>query len=323
MTDPDGIHALLSTLAQSSAAIVAIVGGFLVSRLVQLSSERGGLRRRLADAEGELQHVEQLYAEAHDYRLANSQEEFFRWVIEDLVKVEGEVDLGKFVENLIPRGSSPKEMGPYLEELVKRVATAREAIAQFVNDDEVADLELEELQKRGLVVPSTEVLIYVQVVYQLQQQLPIPHVNLGFMGSMPDPMFSAALSPSLVGSSFVATDARRLDESIRDEQQFDSRRTILAAEVKRVASEIRSLGRPAGVVAAIVILGIYSLLGVVAPVVAMTLSPDALDPWEAWLLVGLFVSGLVVVLIYIGWYAATLGTRGKSTSSDGGDGGNG
>jgi hypothetical protein len=34
-----------STLAESAAAIVAIVGGFLVSRLVALSSEREGLRR--------------------------------------------------------------------------------------------------------------------------------------------------------------------------------------------------------------------------------------------------------------------------------------
>jgi hypothetical protein len=41
---------LLATLAQSSAAVVAIVGGFLVSRLVQLSSEREGLRRQLVRA---------------------------------------------------------------------------------------------------------------------------------------------------------------------------------------------------------------------------------------------------------------------------------
>jgi hypothetical protein len=38
---------LLGTLAQSAASVVATVGGFLVSRLVQLSSEREGLRRQL------------------------------------------------------------------------------------------------------------------------------------------------------------------------------------------------------------------------------------------------------------------------------------
>lgn len=43
---------LLSTEAQSAAALVAIIGGFLVSRLVSLSSEREGLRRRRREVAG-------------------------------------------------------------------------------------------------------------------------------------------------------------------------------------------------------------------------------------------------------------------------------
>lgn len=53
---------LLSSLAQSTAAVVAIVGGFLVSRLVQLSSEREGLRRQLQHTLDELAHVNKAYA---------------------------------------------------------------------------------------------------------------------------------------------------------------------------------------------------------------------------------------------------------------------
>ena len=61
MSDPNW---LLSTLAQSTAAVVAIVGGFLVSRLVQLSSEKEGLRRRGANAQDELRQVTKLFEAA-------------------------------------------------------------------------------------------------------------------------------------------------------------------------------------------------------------------------------------------------------------------
>ena len=42
---------LLSTTVQSTAALVGIVGGLLISRLVSLSSERAGLMRRLQAVE--------------------------------------------------------------------------------------------------------------------------------------------------------------------------------------------------------------------------------------------------------------------------------
>jgi hypothetical protein len=42
---------LPSTVAQSTAALVAIVGGFMVSRFVSIDSEMSGARRRLEEAE--------------------------------------------------------------------------------------------------------------------------------------------------------------------------------------------------------------------------------------------------------------------------------
>ena len=48
MTEPSW---LLSTMAQSAAAIVAIVGGLLVSRVVALASEGEGLERRARELE--------------------------------------------------------------------------------------------------------------------------------------------------------------------------------------------------------------------------------------------------------------------------------
>lgn len=104
---------LLGTLAQSSAAVVAIVSGFLVSRLVQLSSEREGQRRQLVRAQDELKHATAAYGEAHEYRMANSRKDFYDWVIDDLIKADSSsLDRDALLVDHIPRGSSADEMAP-------------------------------------------------------------------------------------------------------------------------------------------------------------------------------------------------------------------
>ena len=70
--------------------------------------------------------------------------------------------------------------------------------------------------------------------------------------------------------------------------------------------EIDVIGRPAGVASAILILAVYSVLGIVAPVIVMGLGLATLAAWLEWLLVGLFVLGLATVLVYVFWYARTL-----------------
>ena len=90
---------------------------------------------------------------------------------------------------------------------------------------------------------------------------------------------------------------------------------MLETEVTRIKREIDLIGRPAGVISAIVILAIYSVLGIVAPVVVMGLGLATLAAWLEWLLVGLFVLGLSAVLAYIFWYAKTLNDPVSSDSA--------
>jgi hypothetical protein len=298
---------LLGTLAQSAAAVVAIVGGFLVSRLVQLSSEREGLRRQLVRAQDELKHVAALYDKAHEYRQANSRRDFYGWVINDLIKAgPATLDRGALLDR-IPRGSSAEEIAPYLDDLIDEIAQVKATLEKYVRRGDVDTLHIEDLRERGLQVPQAQENIYSCVADWRIEQLPRP--SSGFaMSRVPfgNQIFQAASSAEL----------RRLDDSIRDEQDLRSRKTMLEAEVARVKREIGLIGRPAGVTSAIVILAIYSVLGIVAPVVVMGLGWDPLAAWLEWLLVGLFVLGLSAVLAYIFWYAKTLNDPVSSNSPE-------
>jgi hypothetical protein len=293
--------ALLSTLAQSAAAVVAIVGGFLVSRLVQLSSEREGLRRQLVRAQDELKHVAASYGEAHEYRLANSRRDFHGWVIDDVIKTDPDtLDRDALLDGNIPRGSSAEEMAPYLDDLIDEVAQVKAAVGKHLHRDDVDTLRIDDLRERGLQVPPAQENTYSRVVDWVAEQLPRPR-SYGLMVTSPRIRFGDLINPTA-----RSAELRRLDESIRDEQGLHNRRAMLEAEVTRVKREIDLIGRPIGVTSAIVILAIYSMLGIVAPVVVLGFGPNTLAAWLEWLLVGLFILGLSAVLAYIFWYAKTL-----------------
>ena len=301
---------LLGTLAQSSAAVIAIVGGFLVSRLVQLSSEREGLRRQLNRAQDELRHVATSYDEAHEYRLANSWQDLYGWVIDDLIKADpATLDGDMLLDGKIPRGSSAEEMAPYLNELIEEVAQVKAAVEKYVRRDDVDTLHMDDLRERGLEVPEAQENTYSHVVDWVTGQLPRPK---SYPLTLEPPRIPYS---SLINPTARSAELRRLDESVRDEQDLCSRRTMLETEVTRIKREIDLIGRPAGVISAIVILAIYSVLGIVAPVVVMGLGLATLAAWLEWLLVGLFVLGLSAVLAYIFWYAKTLSDPVSSDSA--------
>jgi hypothetical protein len=289
MNDPGS---LLSTLAQSTAVFVAIVGGFLVSRLVAISSERDGLRRRYKETRDQLKHVTSDFREAHAYRLRNSQNDFRRWVLDELVGVAAEsVDREALLTDKIPRGSSRKEMAPYLEDLIERVKQVTDEITAQLERGDTSRLTLDHLEARGLVVRDTDRDIYLEVVDSIAEQLPRPQSQFGLMSDI-RPL-------RIVNPVTTATELRRLDESIQAEQELHARMRILETEAERLRTEIALAGRPIGVTPAIIILAVYSVVGIVVPVVVLTLHPKTLAGWASWLLVVLFVSGLFAVLAYI------------------------
>jgi hypothetical protein len=294
---------LLSTLAESAAAIVAIVGGFLVSRLVQLSSEREGLRRQLRQSRDELSHTDAVYTVAHDYRLGNSEEAFFGWVIDDLVRSDlVSLDASTLLDEHIPRGSTREEMSEYLDLLIDRVAAAKSNVGALLQPTDDDGLEMEDLRDRGLGFEDSEEEIYIALLAFVVESLPRRTRGFGQFA------MNGLSFPHIVSPAIQSTELRRLDESIREEQELQSRRALLRSNVERLKAEMERIGHPNGVTPAIVILGIYSLFGILAPVAALAIAPNSLATWVVWSLIGLFAVGLFAVLFYIFWYARSLNT---------------
>lgn len=302
MFDP---NPLLSTLSQSSAAMVAIIGGFLVSKLVAISSEREGLKRQLKSARQQLRRVQAGYDDAYIYRLQNSKDTFSDWITDDLVNAGlNEVNYTTLTSGNIPRGSSVEEMLPYAIELHERVKKAYKRISPMLVDTySDSDLDFDNLKHRGLKTAEADESIYEDVFYKLKSQLPErPIVN--FMGiPVKMPGLTSAVSLGAVRPVWShEIDARRLDESIREEQSLKEQLVAIESEISRLTYDLAKLGKPDGVLPAVLILSLLSLFGIVFPVVVMAFHPAKLPVLLVVALISTFIVGLISVLGYIVWY---------------------
>jgi uncharacterized protein YgiB involved in biofilm formation len=119
---------LLSTLAQAAAVFVAIVGGFLVSRLVAIASDRDGLKRRYTEARYQLGYARAAYDTAHGYRLARSQNDFRRWVPRELAFSEATPAPAARVESTDHAGLAPSSFPQSSE---RALSTRRRSLGSF------------------------------------------------------------------------------------------------------------------------------------------------------------------------------------------------
>lgn len=297
---------LLSSLAQSTAAVVAIIGGFLVSRLVQLSSEREGLRRQLQQTDDELGHARESHAAAHRRRLDRCRRAFFDDVIDDLAGADlSSLDRDALVADHLPVGSSDAEMREYLDALVVSLSRAQREVMALVRSDDTSRLSLDELRTRGLVVADADEDCYLAVVKAVAERLPAS--GYGMTG-----ITSSILSGIVIDPVGRAAEIRRLDDAIRDEQAVEGQLATYEALRERTLRSLSALGQPIGVRRAVLILALDALVGVVVPVAVLAAGISPLPTWAAWLLVGLFGAGLAAVLGYIVWYIQEL----REDSSD-------
>ncbi len=123
---PVDAHVLLSTIATAAAALVAIVGGLLVSRVISLASEQNGLAKRCDDLEADAAVAQARLAELDGRLLPLEIQECLDEVREDHVRGR-KVDVAKVIAECAPTRALD-EIGPALRRQAERFAAIRAAL---------------------------------------------------------------------------------------------------------------------------------------------------------------------------------------------------
>lgn len=284
---------LLATLVQSSAALVAIVGGFLISRVVDLASRRDQLASQIRELSASISLKGSAYAEqerAHTELLAVG---FFMDHFEDLMRaevsarrdmifdrhpvaaeeIEGQVLAlstrgEEVVFELHEAGKNSREM-PYLHEL------RRDQVVRFDDDEEWLWAHAWEVAEEAHRPPAH--------LSQGAYARIIGRINAG------------------VSSSYATENSRRLGVSASRLSTLVHESDVLRASMESARRDLESLSTPEEVSWAAHCLTWLALFGIGVPIVWMSTGQTSIQPALRGLLVGAFGVGVIwlVGIIYM------------------------
>lgn len=269
---------LLSTLVQSAAAVVAIVGGLIATRLVTLSAERAALKRRHAEAKD----AERLAVDLRRNRLTalDRFEARYLWraAEEDIfheITTKQAVDWQNHIDKW-GWDPSAEMIDEYLVPRVVLLSKFQAAIADGTDAE----------------FTSSQTDPWIRDMLGRAKQAWIPRRRTS----------SFDVTPISLGVS------RPINTSARDREQADleaelrdatDRLSIRQAETRAALHAMKSLGRPEGTRWAFGILAYVALVGIVAPLAIMSAGHVYVAVWVRLLLVGGFSLGLFAFIIYL------------------------
>jgi hypothetical protein len=303
---------LPSTVAQSTAALVAIVGGFMVSRFVSIDSEMTGARRRLEEAE-------QRHAVASEQK-DQIQAAITRRLARDFLTDARRID-ALIASETIPAAAdllatedttlSIAELQPHVVEAFEAVEEARR-IAE--REPDAKDLPGWTTARRAARVSRDDwdpirSCAYDKIVERKNaaarsREEREAHKNnpLAFRFGVP----ALTVPPFRARLPIVARDRSRMDR-LRDQREQSDRDVALSgAEVALARRAVDAIGRPRGLVWSLCVLTVLAALGLVIPVIELWGEPLAGDATDRLVTLVCFIVGLALLLGYFWIYAFVL-----------------
>lgn len=327
---PADVNWLLSALAQASAALIAIVGGLLVSRYVALHAEQQAARRRVEDLtrreqEAVFRHSESRHAldlhyidevlDSFDVFEAIMEHDFDPTVANVLEAADEDGDdldqelLAARLEEL------SSELQRALAEIYPLVPASKEHVswADFKREhsfaighreawewmyDQACDARRAEARKAEEEARSKT--RYGSMIPGYDTSDLLRNISIG--------------NPQLSGLRNVVSSQHEIAHvgSLRGRVDQADAEVRAVQQERRLANETYEATRqPEGFGLALQVLSVLAILGMAAPVIIMGFGPVTLPPWARAVVIGGFLAGVTLLLRFLFVYASFLREGGR------------
>lgn len=281
---------LYAASAAAAGALVAIIGGFLISRVVGLLAQKETLQLRQRELAQRLGLSSESLDAIHHERLAVSTDWFDQQHLNTIVEERGQVDVEAITGDSNFVGTTREEMRQVVE---RRAGQVQDAFAHI--EAAAPTGAINDLSELDLSIPGGEEDIWEAVALAITRSRQPPRANPLWL-AQPSVMVPVMPTPEIV--------YRRQDERIKDERQARAQVAALTAEVNLVDEELIRLGRGLPrLLMSIGILSYFALGSVALPLFLLArneVTDSAFPRWGVW---GLFVSGLCLIIGFLIWSA--------------------
>lgn len=296
------LNILIATTVTATAALIAIIGGFLISRVITLSSEQNGIRRRLREIKLSAQTQEHLLAEIEENLLAEDQEDF---ILDNYV----ELIFDKIpLEELLEHDENPyrkrtiKDLEPVVEELIQVEADLQEMFHNrgvSYSDDLPSEYSVF-FNKESLTVKHRE--YWYELLYD-EHRLRMDSKPKEARGMFDIPNLDVAPIRTFDRvSATIQTQAgeQAYQQKHRDRDTYKNELDYLKKQEEEQEQILRDYGKPQGMWGGLFVLIYASIVGIGYPI---TLLPYPLETYNdevtKHFILGLFFSLLVSLFVYL------------------------
>lgn len=272
------LTSLISAIISATAALVAIIGGFLVSRVISISNDQSFLKRTIDGLKTDIKHKKELLKEVNTYLFEDDLEDF---VTKDNLTL---LLKGRKLEEIIAEADytylTQEELSPYFDILIE----IKEEVENYLRSDEFETNSSDRLiEQKDMKHPdrSDWYKIMEEIVVDFYSPSPFSHISF--------------LSPSTTASANTEYRYKK-----REKEQLKNEIKILSSQKTEHESTINNYIEASWIWSGIGVLIYSSLVGMLYPA---TLLPYPInyynDAQTKILVITLFGSGLLSIFLYL------------------------
>lgn len=294
------LNLLIATVVTATAALIAIIGGFLISRVITLSSEQSGIRRRLREINIDIAAKEHLYIEAEENLLEEDREDFIYEHYKDLTIGKTPLEVVLESPEGMFRGRTAKELKPVVDELTRIDRALKQMFEaqgiRYSNDlpDEFGNFAIiapEDLEGRR----SWYELLYREYKYELPKR---PKIGSPGFPKIPDMEF---VPPPSLYNIKAQSEEQVYQQKKRDRDTYKNEISYLKRQKIEQKKILEDFGKPHGMWGGLAVLVYASIVGIGYPVTLLPYPKETYDDEDTRLLILLlFLSQLLALFVYLG-----------------------
>ena len=298
----------LSTTAQSTAALVAIIGGFLVSRLIGLVSEKTQQVQSLAELQSK-RRVKDAELEKFNHTVGTGIQRWFREDnLEDILERRGDSNYTKMVDDFDVSGSDRQEIAEYANQLKNVVTRAFQELERVYKAPAEIPESTTKIRSDGIQIdPGHDEEIFQRVSAHISatRQLILAEKEAQEANNSKNPSDTeaidlSALTPVVPPVPTLVTS--RHDAAIKERDRLKEELGVIIGEIKILEFRLPEMAQQRWLIAGFGILAYFSAVGIVYPLYLMTRNPVVANASDrSKVLIG-FITGLVALLAFI-WSA--------------------
>lgn len=281
------LTSLINTIITSVAALVAIIGGLLVSRVISLANDQHFIKRQLGDINLKIKHKEQLHRKIEEYLFEDDLDDFV--TIKNLKLLLQGRSLKEIVKESEYDYLTIEELLPHFEVLL---LIKDEVIELFQDENFSSEWFAERLDMKN-VIYSNRIEWYERMLEALIQfYTPKDPFSFNF------PYQSSF--PTLSGVSDYK-------QKVKEKEQLENELIILKSQKQELVSSVNEYFQIKGIWVGIGVLAFVSFLGILYPASLLPYNLEAYNDLKTKnLLIAIFAVCLVTIFGYLIIYLSAI-----------------